>query len=177
MNSIAYLLEIVEIAVAGVIVFFVGWVFVKAYLDQRFNFRMIEFKKESLKQTLPLRLQAYERTVLFLERINPSNMLIRLHVAGMSAKEMQNLIISDIRAEYQHNISQQLYVSSTTWNVVKKIKDDTISIVNSAVKALPDSATSGDLSKSILLHLAGLDTENPYEIALNIVKKDVQALF
>ena len=177
MNSIAYLLDIVKFALAGLIVFFAAWVVVKAYLDQRFNFRMIELKKESLKHTLPLRLQAYERTILFLERINPANMLIRLHVPGMNVKEMQNVIISDIRAEYQHNISQQLYVSATTWNVVKKIKDDTVSIVNSAANALPEHATSADLSKSILIHLAGLESENPYDVALNIVKKDVQTLF
>ena len=177
MDSIRHLLDIVKFALAGLIVFFVAWAFVKAYLDQRFNFRMIELKKESLKLTLPLRLQAYERTTLFLERISPPNMLIRLHVPGMSAREMQQVIIADIRAEYQHNISQQLYVSATTWNVVKKIKDDTVTIVNSATGALPDHATAADLSKSILVHLAGLESENPYEVALNIVKKDVQALF
>lgn len=177
MNSIAYLLDIVKFALAGLIVFFTAWFFLKAYLDQRFNFRMIELRKESVKHTLPLRLQAYERTILLLERINPSNMLVRLHVPGMSVREMQNVIISDIRAEYQHNISQQLYVSPTTWNVVKKIKDDTVTIINSAAQALPDHATSADLSKSILIHLAGLESENPYEVALNIVKKDVQTLF
>lgn len=138
---------------------------------------MLEIKKESLKHTLPLRLQAYERTILFLERINPANLLVRLHVSGMSAREMQAIIVSDIRNEYQHNISQQIYVSDNTWNVVKKIKDDTISIVNSAVTALPENATSGDLSRSILIHLAGLETENPYDIALKIVKQDVQSLF
>lgn len=177
MNPITYLLDIVKFALAGLIVFFAAWFFVKAYLDQRFNFRMIELKKESLKQTLPLRLQAYERTILFLERISPSNMLLRLHVPEMSAKEMQRIIIADIRAEYQHNISQQLYVSATTWMVVKKIKDDTVSIVNSAAGALPEHATAADLSRSILVHLAGLESENPYDVALNIVKKDVQALF
>ncbi|WP_411274365.1 hypothetical protein [Daejeonella sp.] len=177
MNPTAYLLDIIKFALAGLIVFFAAWFFIKEYLDQRFNFRMIELKKESVKHSLPLRLQAYERTVLFLERISPSNMLLRLHVPGISAKEMQTLIVSDIRAEYQHNISQQLYVSATTWNVVKKIKDDTVRIVNSASGALPDNATGADLSKSILIHLAGLESENPYDIALNIVKKDVQALF
>lgn len=177
MNPITYLLDIVKFALAGLIVFFAAWFFVKAYLDQRFNFRMIELKKESLKQTLPLRLQAYERTILFLERISPSNMLLRLHVPEMSAKEMQRIIITDIRAEYQHNISQQLYVSATTWMVVKKIKDDTVSIVNSAAGALPEHATAADLSRSILVHLAGLESENPYDVALNIVKKDVQVLF
>lgn len=177
MNSIAYLLDIVKFALAGLIIFFIGWFFVKTYLDQRFNFRSLEIKKESLKHTLPLRLQAYERTILFLERINPANLLVRLHVSGMSAREMQTIIVSDIRNEYQHNISQQIYVRDNTWNVVKKIKDDTISIVNSAVTALPEHATSGDLSKSILIHLAGLETENPYDIALKIVKQDVQSLF
>ncbi|HEY1009718.1 MAG: hypothetical protein ACO1NS_09610 [Daejeonella sp.] len=177
MNSTLYLLDILKFAVAGLIVFFAGWVFIKGYLDKRFNFRMIELKKESLKQILPLRLQAYERTVLFLERINPANMLLRLHVPGMSAKEMQNIIIADIKAEYQHNISQQIYVSQTTWNVVKKIKDDTITIINSATSALPEHATAADLSKSVLSHLAHLDSENPYDVALNIVKQDVQALF
>lgn len=177
MNSITYLLDILKFAVAGVIVFVVAWFIVKAYLDQRFNFRMIELKKEALKQTLPLRLQAYERTILFLERISPSNLLIRLHVPEISAREMQSVIITDIRAEYQHNISQQLYVSSTTWNVIKKIKDDTIRIINSAASALPEHASAGDLNKSILMHLADLDTENPYDVALDIVKRDVQALF
>ncbi len=177
MNSIVYLLDILKFAIAGIIVFFTGWIFVKGYMDKRFNFRMIELKKESLKHTLPLRLQAYERTVLFLERINPPNMLLRLHTPGMSAKEMHNIIIADIKAEYQHNISQQIYVSSTTWNVVKKIKEDTVSIINSATSVLPEHATSADLSKSVLIHLAGLETENPYEVALNIVKQDVQVLF
>lgn len=177
MNPTAYLLDIIKFALAGLIVFFAAWFFVKEYLDQRFNFRMIELKKESVKHTLPLRLQAYERVVLFLERISPSNILLRLHVPGISAREMHSLIISDIRAEYQHNISQQLYVSATTWNVVKKIMEDTVSIVNSAAGALPEQATGAELSKSILIHLAGLESENPYDVALNIVKKDVQALF
>ncbi|MEJ7779366.1 MAG: hypothetical protein WKF68_07225 [Daejeonella sp.] len=177
MDPITYLLEILKFTLAGLIIFFTAWFFVKTYLDQRFNFKILESRKEGLKHTLPLRLQAYERTVLFLERVNPANLLIRLHVPGMSAREMQAVIISDIRAEYQHNISQQIYVRDNTWNVVKKIKEDTISIVNSAVNVLPEHATSADLSKSILIHLAGLETENPYDIALSIVKHDVQSLF
>jgi hypothetical protein len=177
MNSTAFLLEITKLAIAGLIVFFVAWFVIKAYMDQRFNFRMIELKKESLKQILPLRLQAYERTIVFLERITPANLLLRLHTPGMSAQEMHQIIIADIKSEYQHNISQQIYVSHTTWNVVKKIKDDTISIINNATRALPENATAGDLSKSVLVHLASLETENPYELALKIVKQDVQALF
>ena len=104
-------------------------------------------------------------------------MLIRLHTPGMSAQEMQGLIISDIRAEYQHNISQQIYVSDRAWETVKKVKEDTITMINSAVNALPENATAVDLSRAVLTHLANLETENPYDLALTIVKGDMQSLF
>ncbi len=177
MNEIDFILDIVKYSLAGLIVFFTGWFFIKTYLREKHSFRRIELKRAGLKHTLPLRLQAYERTVLFLERVNPSNMLIRLHTPGMSAREMHSQIISDIRAEYQHNISQQIYVSDVAWATVKQVKEDTISMINSAVNGLPENASSVDLSRAILTHLANLEAENPYDIALRIVKRDMQSLF
>ncbi|MFA6945796.1 MAG: hypothetical protein WC220_07800 [Pedobacter sp.] len=177
MNEIDFILDIIKYALAGLIVFFTGWVFIKAYLSEKLNFQRLELKKAGLKHTLPLRLQAYERTVLFLERVNPSSMLIRLHTPGMSAREMQAIVISDIRAEYQHNISQQIYVSNRAWAAVKQIREDTISMINSAANALPENALAVDLSRAVLTHLANLENENPYDLALNIVKSDMQSLF
>lgn len=177
MNEITYLFDIVKYTLSGLIVFFVAWYFVKPQLLQNFNIQRMELKKAGLKYTLPLRLQAYERTVLFLERINPANLLVRLHVPGMSATEMHRIIIADIRSEYQHNISQQIYVTEMTWIVVKRIKEETIGIISSAANALPAEASAMDLSKSVLTHLANLESENPYDVALSIVKKDIQSLF
>jgi hypothetical protein len=177
MNETDFILDILKYALAGLIVFFAGWFVIKNYLTEKLNFQRMELKRAGLKHTLPLRLQAYERTVLFLERINPSSMLIRLHSPGMSAREMQALVISDIRAEYQHNISQQIYVSDRAWATVKQVKEDTISMINSAVNALPENASAVDLSRAVLSHLANLETENPYDLALAIVKGDMQSLF
>lgn len=177
MNETEFILDLLKYAFAGLIVFFTGWFVVKNYLNEKFNFQQMELKMAGLKHTLPLRLQAYERTVLFLERINPESMLIRLHIPGMSAREMQGLVITEIRAEYQHNISQQIYVSDNAWKTVRQVKEDTISMINSAVNALPENASSVDLSRSVLSHLANLETENPYDLALIIVKGDVQSLF
>lgn len=177
MNEITYLFDIVKYTISGLLVFFAAWYFVKPLLLQNLNFQRLELKKAGLKHTLPLRLQAYERTVLFLERINPANLLVRLYVPGMSAIEMHKIIIADIRSEYQHNISQQIYVTEMTWNVVKKIKEETIGIISSAANALPTEASSMDLSKSVLTHLANLESENPYDVALSIVKRDIQSLF
>jgi len=177
MNETDFILDIIKYSLAGLIVFFTGWFFIKTYLSEKLNFQRMELKRAGLKHTLPLRLQAYERTVLFLERVNPSSMLLRLHTPGMSAREMQSLVISDIRAEYQHNISQQIYVSDRAWATVKQVKEDTISMINSALSALPENASSVDLSRAILTHLANLETENPYDLALTIVKRDMQSLF
>jgi hypothetical protein len=86
------------------------------------------------------------------------------------------LIVSEIRTEYQHNITQQIYVSDRAWNVVKRVKDDTISVVTNAVKALPETASSLDLSKTILAHMSHL-ADNPYDIATDMIRKDMAELF
>lgn len=177
MNAITFVLDLLKYVLAGLMVAFAVWYFIKSYLDKTHDFKLLELQKSTQSQTLPLRLQAYERIILFLERINPANMLVRLHVSGMTAREMHNIILSDIRNEYQHNISQQLYVSNASWAIVKKIKEDTITLVNSAVQSLPEHASAVDLSKSILTHLAGLEEENPYDAALTYIKRDVQQLF
>lgn len=177
MNETEFILDLLKYIFSGLIVFFTGWFVIKTYLNERFNFQRMELKKAGLKHTLPLRLQAYERTVLFLERINPESMLIRLHTPGMSAREMQALVISEIRSEYQHNISQQIYVSDSAWKTVRQVKEDTISMINNTIHSLPENATSVDLSRAVLSHMANLETENPYELALQIVKSDMQSLF
>jgi hypothetical protein len=177
MNEITFLSDIFKYSVSGIIIFFVAWYFIKPMLVQNLNFQRVELKKSGLQHTLPLRLQAYERSVLFIERINPSNLLVRLHTPGMSAIQLHQIVLAEIRSEYQHNISQQIYVSDISWSVVKKIKDETIGIVSSALNTLPPDASAMDLSKSVLTHLAGLDIENPYDMALSLVKRDIQHLF
>lgn len=177
MNELSYFLEILKYIIAGSAVFFVGWFFVRTHLLENQNARLLDLKKAALPQTLPLRLQAYERVVLFLERINPANMLLRLHVSGISAREMHGLILADIRAEYEHNVTQQLYLSPTAWSTVQKVKEETLSIINAAYRQMPAEASGAELSKTILARLASLETTNPYDVALNIVKHDIQQLF
>ena len=176
MNTTLYLLDILKYTLAGLIVFFTGFYIIRTYYEKIKMMGIFELKKTTQAHTLPLRLQAYERMVLFIERINPANMLIRLHVSEITASEMHQLIISEIRTEFQHNITQQLYTSNQTWMVVKRLKDDTISLINSAAKSLPGNASSLELNKAILIHLSNLD-ENPYDSALAIIKQDIHQLF
>lgn len=170
------LLDILKYTVAGIGIVYIAFYLFKPYLDKSHNLQLFDLKKAINSQTLPLRLQAYERLVLFTDRINPANLLIRLNGNRYSAAELHSLIVADIRNEYQHNVTQQIYVSDRAWTVTKRVKEDTLSLVNNAVKALPETATGLDLGKFILNHLNRLE-ENPYDIATNLIRKDLEDLF
>lgn len=133
-------------------------------------------KRETSAQLLPLRLQAHERLIVFIERINPANLFIRLHQQGISVADLQSVLINEIRSEYQHNVAQQLYISTATWSVLRKLKDDTLAMVNNAVRTLPDGAEGIDLSRKILQHMADIQ-DNPYDLTLDLIKKDIHQLF
>jgi hypothetical protein len=171
-----YLLDILKYFIAGIGVVSATYYILKPHLDRSDNIQLLEFKRTFNAQTLPLRLQAYERIVLFIERINPSNMLIRLGASSFSASELHSMVVNEIRDEYQHNVTQQIYVSAQAWGVMRRVKDDTMSIMTNAIKGLPDGATGLDLSRTVLMHLSKLD-DNPYDIALAMVRRDLEDLF
>jgi hypothetical protein len=174
--GINYLLDILKYTLAGVGTIYVAFYLLKPYLDRSEKIHLVELKKTIANQTLPLKFQAYERLVLFVERVNPANMLLRMHGTSYPAHELHSLIVKEIRDEFQHNVTQQIYVSERAWNVVKRVKDDTMSVVTNAVKALPETATGLDLGKTILAHLASLQ-DNPYDIATAMIRKDMEELF
>lgn len=177
MIEISFFTDIIKYAFSGLIVFSIAWYLIKPYIIQSFNFQKWELKKVSIEKTLPLRLQAYERLALFIERINPTNLFIRLQSPGMTAAQLHQLILAEVRTEFQHNVSQQIYISDNSWMVVKKIKDETIALVSSALNNLGPDATAMDLSKSVLTHLSNLEVDNPYDVAIALIKKEIHALF
>lgn len=175
MDVYPFFLDIVKYTVAGIGVVWIAFYLLKPYLDKQDQLQLLEFKKSISNQTLPLRLQAYERVVLFIERINPANMLIRLKGGDYTAAELHALILNEVRNEYQHNITQQIYVSLRAWGVVKQLKNDTLSIVNNAVKALPQNASGMELSKLILAHLSQLEND-PYDVGLSNIRTDLDGI-
>jgi hypothetical protein len=176
MTLFPFFLDIVKYTIAGLGTVWIAFYLVKPYLDRDEKIQLLEFKKALNGHTLPLRLQAYERLVLFIERVNPANLLIRLNGPAYSAQELYGLILEEVRNEYQHNITQQIYVSARAWSVVKRVKDDTLGIVNNSIKSLPETATGLELSKTILSKLSALD-DNPYDIGAGLLRKDLEDLF
>jgi hypothetical protein len=176
MNYSSILIDIVKYTVAGMGVVWMAFYLIKPHFDRSEQIQLLEFKKAVANQTLPLRLQAYERIILFIERINPENMIIRVNAPEYSAADLHSIIITEIRNEYEHNITQQVYVSSRAWSVVKRVKDDTVNMVAAAYRSLPENATALDLGKTILVQL-GQAENNPYEIGADLVRKEIELLF
>lgn len=176
MNFYPLLLDIIKYTVAGLGVVWIAFYLLKPYLDRNENIQLAELKKTISGQTLPLRLQAYERVVLFIERINPPNLLVRLNNPDYSAAELYMLLVAELRNEYQHNVTQQIYVSQNTWAIVRRLKDETLGLINKAIKDLPESATGLELSRAILTHVSTSEN-NPYDSGLTLIRQEFEQLF
>jgi hypothetical protein len=114
-----------------------------------------------------LQLQAYERLILLTDRIALPNLIQRVHQPGLSAREMQSLLNLSIRQEFEHNITQQIYVSAEAWDAVRNYKDQNMLIVNQVGSFLPEEATGNDLNRQLL----DLLMQNPKASLQNIVSE------
>jgi hypothetical protein len=99
---------------------------------------------------IQMQLQAYERLILLTERIALPGLISRIKHEGFSAREMQALLTESIRQEFDHNVTQQIYVSAEAWDAVRNLKEQNIFIVNQVASFLPPQATGLDLSKHLL---------------------------
>jgi hypothetical protein len=131
---------------------------------------------EEQKIILPLRLQAYERIILYLERITPNNLILRMNKPGMNAGEFQSLLVKTIREEFEYNLSQQLYISSRAWELVKNAKEETINMINQASSKISSTDTSADLARVLFEQFLGKE-KLPVDQALDEVKMEIQKSF
>ncbi len=170
------LLEILKYTLPSLILFFTVFFFLKSWIRQEEARRKHEFNMHLSDEVLPVRLQAYERIILFLERIAPESILMRQNRQGISAQELQAELQRTIRNEYEHNISQQTYISAEAWQKVQQARNQTIKIINDSAEELQDSASAASLGKLILEKVMELKTP-PTQVAIDCLKKEVNDLF
>jgi len=135
-----------------------------------------EYKTERLRLISPVRLQAYERMVLLLERMMPSQLIMRNVLPGTTASELQNSLVSNIRQEFDHNLSQQLYISSNAWSLIKNARESVISEINSAAEKLEKGAPATDLAQ-LLFQAEMMNDNSSLNIVLEYLKTEARQLF
>ncbi len=148
----------------------------KTYIESEEKRKLVDLKMKNTEKTMPLRLQAYERLTLFLERIAFENLLPRVPGGTFTAYEYQNLLIQTIRQEFEHNLSQQLYVSNEAWEWIKNAKEDTISTINSSAAMVKQDAPARDLSSMIFENSLKVN-RSARQQALDILKKEIKQMF
>jgi hypothetical protein len=131
---------------------------------------------ENQKFFLPHRVEAYQRIILFLERISPNSLVMRHFDANQSYKDLQKELLTSIRNEFEHNIAQQVFLSPKEWKMVKESKEEIIKIINLASSQIEDKGTSFELSSKIFEISAQLE-KLPTEITNEYLIKELQKLF
>ncbi len=170
------LIEYGKILLPASVVLYAMYLLVRSFIIKEIELKKLEVRTRSIETILPNRLQAYERMCLFLERISPPNMLLRLNNPGYSAREFHKLLLDEIRNEYNHNVSQQIYMSEDVWNMIKNAKEDLTILINEASSNMGAEATSLDLARKIF-ELALEKKVEPLGHALSELKKEIQQTF
>jgi hypothetical protein len=139
-NSITLIISVAALIIA-IVAFF------RAGSAQQVETNGTTMTDASLK---PLQLQAYERLVMLTERISLPNLINRVYQPHFTAREMQTLLLENIRQEFEYNTSQQIYVTQKAWEGVRSLRDQNMLIINSIAKTLPPDATAGELNRQII---------------------------
>lgn len=98
-----------------------------------------ELKSVSLKLVVPLKIQAYERLLLYIERIQFPVMVKRVFYPGISKSDFQFSILQNVQDEFEHNLAQRLYVSEKTWQIIILAKEEVLQNVNAVFNDNPDA--------------------------------------
>jgi hypothetical protein len=168
--------DLIKILLPAGIVLYAMYLTLKSFLAKDFEKKLIDIKLKNTELVLPVRLQAYERMCLFLERISPHNMIVRVNDPSYNVAQLHQVLLNEIREEYAHNMSQQIYMSDNAWQLVKSSRDEIVNIINNASQGVPREARGIELAKQILNKLLELP-EDPSSKALKYLKNEIRQIF
>jgi hypothetical protein len=171
-----YIFDLLKVILPAALVLYGMYSLVNTYLTKEYQKRILELRMKNSEVVLPIRLQAYERVCLLLERISPSNLLVRVSSAGQTAADYQRILLTEIREEFNHNLSQQMYMSDQSWQMVKRAKEEVVTLINRVFHELPENAKGTDLAKRVLENVLANEKE-PTGQAISFIKQEINQVF
>ncbi|MCX6253135.1 MAG: hypothetical protein NTV31_01510 [Bacteroidia bacterium] len=169
------LYDILKITIPALLVFFTAWVLLRNMIRNDQDKRRQELILQNSRTVTPIKLQAYERIVLFLERISLESLLVRVSTSDMTASQLHSALLNTIRSEFEHNLSQQIYMSQQAWEVVRNARSNMIKIINSEAEKMPVNSTGMALSKQLLEKIMELEKE-PTRAAIDYIKAEISRM-
>lgn len=168
-------LELLKYTIPALVVFFTTWLVLHKQLAAESERRTFELRKQNANQITPVRLRAYERLTLLLERTQPEAMILRLDLQTMTNLELQTRLLKTVRDEFEHNVSQQIYVSHQAWVMVRNARENLVRIINAAAAQVQPSGQALQLAQCLIEMYASLKT-TPTDVALDFLKDEVKTL-
>lgn len=162
---------ILGLTIPSVVVLLTVYLMFRQYFNHQTQTYLLQSKRNREQITLPMRLQAYERLTLLCERIDLADLILRLRTPGSGATELQSALLVAIQQEYEHNLTQQLYISEELWKILLLAKNKTMDLVSIASQSLPSNATGDDYVKH-LFELAAREEKLPSQIAKSAIKSE-----
>lgn len=172
--EVTRILDLFLYAVPTLITGFIAYYFFKEHTKNEDGRRRFLLKKDMQVSTMPSRLQAYERMALFLERITPSKLLIRVTPLSEDKNDYEALLLHSIEKEFEHNLSQQIYVSDKCWSIIIAAKNATIQLIRKA-SLLEKTDTANKLREVILTEM--MERQAPSDTALSFIKEEVSDMW
>lgn len=152
----------------------IAYYFFKEHTRNEDGRRRFLLKKDLQVNTMPMRLQAYERMALFLERITPSQLLVRVPPMSTDKNDYEALLIKNIEQEFEHNLSQQIYVTDKCWSIISTAKITTIQMVRKA--CLSEKTDSANKLREVLI-TEMMERRAPSDTALAYIKEEVSQMW
>lgn len=168
------IIEIVAYTIPSIITGGVAYFLFQAHFKDQQKTRRWLIQKDNQKIALPLRLQAYERMALFMERINPSQLMVRINPVSNNKNDYENYIIAHIEQEFEHNIAQQIYISDQCWAVILTAKNATIQMIRAAAKN--EKVNNADELRTFVISEL-LEKNPPSNTALAFIKNEATQLW
>lgn len=173
---VATLLEILKYVLPSIVVLITAYVIVQRFTITEFRRKQIALLRETADTTIRLRLQAYERLAVFMERISPRSLVPRVYVPGMTVQDLRTALQVTINTEFEHNLSQQLYVSRQVWETIKGVKEQELGMIHQIASQLDPAAAATELHRRITELILTDDTKPPTEVALEIISDEARSV-
>jgi hypothetical protein len=176
MNDTQTILELLKYTVPAIVVLIATTIIVKRFLTTDLRAKEVEMLRENQHTTVRLRLQAYERLVLYIERIHPRQLVPRVYQPGMTVADLHAVLVYTIRSEFEHNLSQQIYVSGKVWDTLRNVKEQELNMINTIVQQLNPEDPAKELHKRIVDYVLTAEGDLPTDAALQFINEEAKSV-
>ena len=158
---------------ASIVAGFAGWLI---YLQRKAKAQETIANNKKVEGSQQLQLQAYERLAMLVERTHPRQLIPRVYTSGMTVQELQQALVMTINAEFEHNLSQQIYVTASTWQLIRIFKEQEINMIKHIASTINPSEPASILHQQIVNYLITTESETPSETAMQAIQAEAKSL-